>query len=260
MNDLNIKYIWAQNLRALATFGCIVLHVTANLVHEYGNISYVYWWFGNIIESSTRFCVPIFLMLTGALMFQKEYFFIDFIKKRFIRILLPFIFWSTVYLCLDINVRIGELNFFEYFLIKFRDGSYFHLWYVYEIIGIYLIFPVYSKWIKNCDSKEILYFLCIWFLLIVMNIPFCKKFIPNINLTYFSGYIGYPILGYYLMENSSKYKKIAIPFIIIGISITMFGTYFLSNWKGYIHEAFYEFLSPNVLMTSIGVFIIGTNC
>lgn len=70
-NSLNL--IWADNLRAIATTSVIILHVVAPILDMYGNTANSTWWFGNIIDSIVRFCVPIFVMLTGALVLTKDY-------------------------------------------------------------------------------------------------------------------------------------------------------------------------------------------
>lgn len=262
----NQHIAWANNLRFFATVSVIFLHVTAGILNQYKSVSSFVWWTGNIYDSLVRFCVPAFLMLTGALMLNKNYELNYFLKKKFLRIVLPFIFWSMVYISFALNNKLlqrPEMSFFE--IIKwcfnlFKSGSSVHLWYIYMIIGIYLFIPIINKWIQNASEKEVLYFLFIWILTIIFDLPFFSKFRINIDLTYFAGFLGYLILGYYLSVKKFKYSTAKIRFIamlliFVGVSTTIFGTYFLTKRDGIFNDCFYNYLSIGVLISSVGFFI-----
>jgi surface polysaccharide O-acyltransferase-like enzyme len=81
---------------------------------------------------------------------------------------------------------------------------------------------------------------------------------------YFSGFIGYVVLGYYLSIKSFEYSKttinlISLFLIFAGVSITIFGTYFLSKRNNDFVEYFYNYNTLNVLMSSVGVFLFFKN-
>lgn len=254
-------------LRALSTIAVIVLHVVTILVHDFGKIPSTWWWLGNSIDSLVRFCVPVFLMMSGALLLSKTYPNIpEYLTKRISRILLPFLLWSFIYIFRTFWVMHAEGKpldaafVIKYILIQLKNGAAFHLWYVYCIVGLYLFFPILSAWIKNSNKSAVVYFLGIWWLTLFFSFPTISEYIPDFNFRYFTGYIGYPILGFYLMEKKFDNLKIAqslsIGLIIIGFSITALGTYCISmHYHGFSHM-FYEYLTPNVALTSIGVFLL----
>jgi len=260
---------WIDSLRVFATFSVVFLHVASGISYRYGSFSNFYWWVGNIYDSSARFCVPVFLMISGALILSKTYENIgEYLKKRVLRILFPFLFWSIIYIAKDVILKFyqGEyLSFIEilkFVLLKLKNGASPHLWYVYMIIGLCLFFPIIGKWINKSNKYEIKYFIGIWLITLFAHLPFVKKFIPNIEISYFSGYIGYPILGYYLSKMTFDFdrkKVIHILLILTGILITVFGTFFTTNHKGVFYSGFYEFLTPNVLLIAVGVFLLFKN-
>ncbi|MCV9929408.1 acyltransferase family protein [Flavobacterium sp. LS1R49] len=264
------KMIWTTNLRVVATISVIFLHVASEILYQYGCVSNFVWWTANVYDSLVRFCVPIFVMLTGVLMLSRTYELNDFLKKRFSRIVLPFLFWSFIYAMFSLNDKISggqEMSFGE--IIKWvfdllRNGSSFHLWYIYMIIGIYLFIPIISKWAQNATEKEILYFIFIWGLTLLINEPIFSEFRIRIDLAYFSGFIGYVVLGYYLSIKSFTYSKrmlriISVLLIFIGVSVTIFGTYYLAIIDNNFNEYFYNYSTLNVLMVSIGVFLFFKN-
>ena len=94
-NRQNIE--WLDSLRVIATIGVIMIHEATPVVKmSYGG-NMGNWWTGNIFDSAVRFAVPLFLMLSGATMLGREYDLKTFYKKRFVRVLLPFLFWMLVY-------------------------------------------------------------------------------------------------------------------------------------------------------------------
>jgi len=264
------KLNWTNNLRVLATISVIFLHVSGQILGLYGSVSSFVWWTGNIYDGSLRFCVPVFVMLTGALLLPKKYELKDFLIKRFSRIILPFLFWSCVYILFALNVKfiqaptMNALEIGTFVFDLFRMGASVHLWYIYMVIGLYLFIPILSKWVQNCNEKEILYFLIIWGIAILLNQPFLEKFNTEVDLSYFSDFIGYLVLGYYLSIKKFNFSRKTIQIgsfllFFVGITITILGTYFLTFKEGKFNEYFYDYLSPNTLIASIGIFVLFKN-
>ena len=70
------------------------------------------------------------------------------------------------------------------------------------IFGVYLILPIFNKWILNSDLKELEYFLSIWLITCLFNFTLEKSF--PVDLSYFTSPIGFVILGYYLRHTKRK--------------------------------------------------------
>lgn len=257
---MNTKQIWPDYLRAIATIAVIMLHVSAPILGQFNELQIYTWNIGNFYDSLTRFCVPIFFMLSGALLLNKDYELKYFIKKRFLRIIPPFIFWSLVYVIYDIIERDKDFNsvieMVYFFIRKIFHGGQYHLWFIYTIMGLYLFVPILRKWIKNSTKKEILYFLIIWVITIIYGIPHLKGYLPKIYLVNFSGYLGYMVLGYYLSQLKQQKNYLSIIYIVLGVSITIIGTYFLTTKSSSFNGYFYGYLTPNVLIVSIGIFLL----
>jgi len=265
----NKNILWIDYLRVFATFGVIIVHTTYALLYKYGSVSSFDWWTGNFYGSFVRFGVPIFLIISGTLILPKTYQSIgEYLKKRFLRILFPFLFWSFIYIAGNLYLKIAEgehLTIFEslkFILVQFRDGASFHLWYIYLILGLYLFFPIIGKWLNNSSKREIEYFIVIWLIAIFAALPFMKNFVPKIEIMYFSGYIGFPVLGYYLSKTAFNFdgkKSVYLLFVLAGVAVTMFGTNFIVKQEGFFVESFYNYLTPNVILLSAGIFLLFKN-
>ncbi len=268
MNQLQQKkdIEWIDNLRVIATISVVVIHVISAYL-KFETQPTTNWWVANVFDSLLRFCVPIFVMITGALLLPKEYQLYDYLKNRILRIIIPFVFWTFIYIILNYILLILSGNSLSFNFVlkdiaqKIINGASFHFWYIYMIIGIYLFIPIIGKWVRNCDEKEIVYFLGIWLLITIWNQPFCLKVLPKLELPYFTGYIGYLVLGYYLSIKNFDYIKpqyLIVLFFLAG-SITAIGTYYFSARDEGFNEEFYAFLTPNVLMSTIAVFLFFNN-
>ena len=259
------KTLWYDNLRVVATIAVIGIHVSSNYSTS-GNISAYDFWVGNIFNSLSRFAVPVFVMLSGALLLSKDYGISIFLKKRLVRLILPFIFWSLIYIAnslindYEAGLRPGCWELARNVFVQFRDGSSIHLWYIYMIIGLYLFIPIISKWVRNATEKELFYFLGIWLVVMILDEPFIDKIKPEIDMRYFGGYLGYLVLGHYFKIKTFKNQYwLALGSIVTGLSITILGTFLGHYYTGQYISTFYEPLSPNILLIAVGLFMLFKN-
>ncbi|MFC0514665.1 acyltransferase [Mucilaginibacter angelicae] len=255
---------WVNNLRLIAMFAVVVLHTASPLLFRVKDASINDWLAADAYNAVVRFCVPVFVMITGALLLQREYELSDFLKRRLGRLIPPFIFWSLIYI--GYKLYDGELELsdniwpnIKLVLQQLQTGSYYHLWYVYLLIGLYLIIPVISKFVRNATEKELLYFLGIWFLTMILGRPYLTVFDPGIDLHNFTGYIGYLVLGYYLAYKPFTFKNMAsvaaLVFILCALLIAS-GTYFLLLKTRNLSTFFYEPISPFILILSASAFLM----
>ena len=250
---------WIDNLRALATFCVILIHVAGSEIEKFKNVDPIVWWSANIYNGASRFCVPIFFMIIGAIHLNRDHKLSAYLKNRVGRILPPFLFWTSVYAVFNFYVFGNDLFSIKHFFLNVFQGLLspieVHLWFVFSVIGILLIVPILRKWIKISTKGEIKYFLGIWVFTLLYKIPFLLEYLPTINLGSFSGYLGLVVLGYYLSKVEIKKVTIPIFLIVFGTCWTIIGTYYLTKGDNAFNHSYYEYLSPNVVIQSIGVFL-----
>ncbi|WP_194140914.1 acyltransferase [Flavobacterium hungaricum] len=257
--------LWISYLRVFSTVAVIFLHASSPLVSSYKTLTFSAWNTANFFDAVSRFCVPVFVMISGALLFNKNLEIGQFFKKRVIRILLPFIFWSICYALYVIFIKTDfykTASFLEIIKKIVRSvyfGSAYHLWYIYMLLGLLLIVPILNFWVIRAKKKEIHYFLIIWFVTLLVKNFKIGAFMPNIELSFFSEYTGYLVLGYYLstieIKNIRKFQLTSLVLFIFGILMTFIGTCFLTIFQKKLNTSLYDFFSLNVLISSIGLFL-----
>ena len=145
----------------------------------------------------------LFFMISGALLLDNQLSTRDFLKRRFSKILFPTIFWSLVYLFVkyvDNQSTIAD-TLLSVFSIPFSAQGHGIMWFMYTLAGLYLLTPILSRWLKSASKLEVECYLLLWG--ITLLYPYlCLVFkLDESNagiLYYFSGYVGYFVLGYYL--------------------------------------------------------------
>ena len=96
--------------RTVAVVLVIFLHASIEPTHTvvYVGQGMQLWWASNVYDSISRTAVPLFVMLTGALLLQPNK--ADeplrvFFKKRWNRIGIPVLFWGAVFFVWDFTVK-----------------------------------------------------------------------------------------------------------------------------------------------------------
>jgi len=255
---------WISNLRLVALYAVIILHCTAPLLMQYGKVTMPDWWMADFLNAAVRFAVPAFVMVTGALLLHREYEIGDFLKKRLIRVVLPFLFWSLVYVWYswyneDITFGSNAWANITLVLLQLKNGAAYHLWYVYMLIGLYFFIPVIGKFVRNASEKEILYFLIVWFAVMLITQPYLAKYNPAVDMHYFAGYAGYLVLGHYLAFKDFNVKHLRAwmgALFIFSIAFIAAGSWLVISYPAWPGTMFYEPVNPAVLMLSASIFIV----
>lgn len=121
------------------------------------------WWASNIYDSMARACIPLFVMLAGALLLQPSK--ADepirvFFKKRWMRLGLPFIFWSIIYFVWVFWVNGAPLSV-QSIVQGVLTGPYYQFWFLYLLFGLYLLTPLLRVVLKHADRRILRYTLVV---------------------------------------------------------------------------------------------------
>ena len=139
-------------IRTIAIVGVILLHAANDLtIQQMGQLEIVRWVTVDIYQSLGRIGVPLFVMLTGALLLQpsKNESISVFFKKRWARIGLPFIFWGAAYFAYDFFVLHQAITT-NAIVQGILTGPYYHFWYLYMLAGLYLLTPILRILVATC--------------------------------------------------------------------------------------------------------------
>ena len=230
------RVLFIDILRIFAIFGVIMIHVTAEGFNT--NIIDSFVLKNNFMNSLVHsYSVPIFIVISGYLLLDNDKFtYKSMILKYLPRIIICLSFWHFIYYFFqfgDFSLN-NIVNSFKNLII---GKTYSHLWYLYLIIGLYLLTPILKKLIVNLDKKDFNYLLILGFSVSslvpsisnIVNIEISKIIIPYKVLD-FNVFILYYLLGNYLKKYNIKYCKIGIIIsAILIIAIAIFNNYVSLN-------------------------------
>lgn len=250
--EVRVREVWLDWLRVLACFMVMLTHSTepfylggeGSRILTAGDAVWV-----AIFDVLSRSAVVLFIIASSYLQFPLHYSTKEFFRRRAVRVLVPFLIWTLIYALVW-----GEpvQNFKD--LVWNFNYSAGHLWFVYMMLGLYLLMPLLSPWAEKIGRKELGLYIGIW--LFTTLLPFFRAWlggsapviygpsgIPNPAkyplwgeaswnayglFYYFSGMIGYLLVGLYFRRfvpelSWKKTLAIALPCFTVGFAIGVGG-------------------------------------
>jgi surface polysaccharide O-acyltransferase-like enzyme len=201
-NNPASRYLWADFVRNIGILLVILGHVSATVVQRWKDVTPADWMAGNVYNVIARSCVPLLFMVSGALLLPRQESIRDFYSKRFKKVIIPFLFWSVLYLLIKENWYSGTslVNAIKAIILTIvTKPAEYHLWFMYELFAVYLLTPILRVLVNKAGDEILWYFIAIWFIFG----PFMRlvQYFAVVNfifdLGYLTGYIGYFLLGHW---------------------------------------------------------------
>lgn len=248
-------------LKAFAIVGVIVIHVSAaGCRRELGSLN---WLAALFWGSVTRASVPIFLMVTGALMLdpEKEITQRELWTRRIPRLLLALLAWALAYKIYHLaEGRLSAAGLVRAVkqVLVFRHQN--HLYYLHIALLVYALLPGTRIIAAHAGRRTLEYLLALWAVLGIVY-PTVRPLWPftllrgiptqyGLNLAYTG--VGYGLLGWYLRRYAAHPRRWALT-AAAGLLLTLGGTAALSLRAGEFRETLLEGASPGVALLAAGV-------
>lgn len=237
MNKKRVFYL--DFLRFFAIVAVIATHIalyfTKSNPYIYIYMNCNFWYFAIILRFLGWIGVPIFLMISGALLINRRESTIGFLKKRYKRVIIPALFWVGIFIgFIFFCSSIGYLDFNEPFSLDLIINTFLgnskyanHFWYIPVILVMYLLIALINKIMMKYENfLRYLLYISIFLVIIHQFYPIFGSWKPwNLN------YIIFPIFGYYLFtidltsDNLLKYVKLTNEMISISSIIIFLVSY-----------------------------------
>lgn len=284
------RIVFVDYVRVVACFMVMLVHASENFYGAdasglAGNMSMLAneanrFWVAFYDGGVARTAVPLFMIVSAFLLvpMRQGVTMGEFYKKRFTRILPPFLIFMLLYVFLPLAwggmTWEQSMTDFKMFLFNFPSMGG-HLWFMYPLISIYLIIPVVSPWLERASAKDERIFIGLFVL--STFVPWIHRFVsPEIwgecfwngfsMLWYCSGYLGYLVLAHYIRFHldwtSAKRLKVGSVCFLAGAAFTAW-SFWLKGEPGVLIETpmlewAWEFCTPNVLLATFGLFLMFT--
>lgn len=216
------RVLFFDLLRCIAAIAVVAIHVLAPYRHELNSIPFDQWVTAVSVNSLSRWAVPVFIMITGALMLSDKRAFEpkSFVKKRLGKVLVPFLFWSIFYaLFSGITTQGYDISSAKLVLFDLpTEYTYYHLGFFYYFIPLYFVIPFLRVLVQKLDNIALFSIIGVWLLTTCFYLAkFDGMWSAEIWL-----YSGYLLLGYALYQRVPLTKMNTM--IALAIGVVAFGS------------------------------------
>jgi surface polysaccharide O-acyltransferase-like enzyme len=215
-------------LRILSILSVIIIHITTKSL-ELAKYDLVHHPLIMFFNQAPRFAVPLFFLISAFVLelnYPQNFNYFSYLKKRFSRLFLPYLFWSTIYYFV-----IFPNHSHSFFTNLLTGDSSYQLYFIPSLFIFYLFFPLIHRLINFLKNKiAIIIFGIIQLSILSFDYYFHPLYLPypiSVFLLNFDIFI----LGVLASRNQNnildfvkKYQKI---FYFVTIALSLFIT-----WEG----------------------------
>lgn len=249
-------------LRFIAAIAVITIHVLGPFRYLYGEIDGGDWLAAAGLNSVTRWAVPLFMLLSGALLLstEKPLQCQHYLSKRVSKVVIPFIGWTIIYAIAggfiidgvftgvwDKQVTLSFLNHAA------NEPVWYHLWFFYDFIPLYFVIPFLIPLLKKAPTEYIHFALVTWGVLFLMHWLKVESFLQQ-NLVLYSGYL---VLGWFLFNRDNRPQlKAWVTVGVMMLCFNFFGTWYLALEKGAYSSFFMGYKTLNTAVIAGMLFVL----
>lgn len=200
---------YGDAMRVLGVLAVIVVH-TCDMVMFSKPAGSAYWWAVNLLDATGRWAVPVFIMLSGALLLSpsRQESAGEFYRRRLARLGIAVAFWSAFFMVFAVEYLGPAWGAAPAAVWKqlLAGAPYVHLHFVFRLGGLYLITPMLRVYVRHSPwNLRALMVLVILGLGMANSVASCflgQLVGGNMLYTQPSAFmILWPFLGFYLAGN-----------------------------------------------------------
>lgn len=273
----SVRVYYFDHLRVWATIGVVLLHSAGRIVgtSRAGEVDFFsHFNVANAYDSLGRFGVNCFFMVSGALLLAPTHRFR--LRKQILRVFWPLLTWSVVYAVANLYFNRHELptiagasdddsRLTSAFTAFFTGPLAFHLWFVYALLGIYLVIPLLRPLMALPDglrSRLLHYAFALWFVFSI-GLPTVHAIWPDLPTPYAlmvpdfpSLYLGVFLLGFYCHHRQWDIpRSLLVGGVVASVAVTALLVYLEETLRAGSLWA-YDYYAPNVIVCVLCLFLL----
>ncbi|MEU8132519.1 acyltransferase [Streptodolium elevatio] len=206
------SYAHLSWLRVIAIVAVVAIHTTGMTMTDEGLRGSAVWWTAAIVNVGSTWAVPVFVMISGALLLgpaREGEDAVGFYRRRLARIAVPLVFWHAFYIGFKMWVKDYRPAVEKVVGDMLLARTYTALYFFWLILGLYLLVPVLRVFLAHASARD-RYLVTGIALAFGLGVQITNAYInvrqlgaPALRLTaptYFLPYVGYFMLGYVLRD------------------------------------------------------------
>jgi surface polysaccharide O-acyltransferase-like enzyme len=256
---------WLDVARVLAIVAVVLVHVIAPVVTgHWANEGSAGWWTANVIDSALRWCVPVFVMISGALLLDPRRVERprDFYVRRLGRVGVPLIVWTLVYLAFRQWWLGQDLSVEDAARGVLAGTPFLQLYFLYVLVGLYAMAPFLKIVIRHTTRR-----MQAGLAGVLIGIGALDQFASMLvgagsstAATRFLPFAGYFVAGWVLRDMRLTPHRVRVAGALFATSVVatagLVGVLSAPDGWGTPGRYLYGYLSPTVVMMSLSAFVL----
>ena len=218
------RYPYLSLIRVISCLGIVFLH-TYYVYVSYFQASLIQQTVSFAVRNAMMWAVPCFVMVTGALLLdpERQISFKKLFSKYILRAVLAIVIFTLIFFAFDLWLAGTWPQFSDIgkvLLQMLTNGSWSHMWYLYMLIGLYLLMPAFRLITAGADVKTFRYLLLVGliFMLVLPTIETIGGFKFGFYISVYTVYPFYLFLGYALHKGIIRIPRwLGAPMFAAGV-------------------------------------------
>ncbi|HXS47848.1 MAG TPA: acyltransferase family protein [Solirubrobacterales bacterium] len=246
-----------------AIVAVVTVHVAIRPNEGFHVLTDLAWLGTTAVETAMRWCVPLFVMVSGMLLVTPrtaEQAPGDFYRRRAARVAVPLIGW-TLFARVFNELHAVPASLEEHIQAIYVGAPYYHLYFLFVIAGLYLVTPLLARAISALSERQ-LAITAISALTLGFLWGGLPPWLPSTGsnaFSQFAPFVGYFLAGCWLVRvQLNRYVvPVSVAVFAVLLAASTVGTYFFVSTHGLeLGRYLYGYLSPPVILMSICVFLV----
>lgn len=251
---------WIAWSRLLAIVAVVSIHVFSHFALSWGDVAPRLWHAGNLVYAATRFCVPLFVLVSGAVLLGRTEPVRTFYARRAARIAIPLVVWTVFFLWFDAWTQGRPVTGYT-FVQGFLWGTpYYHLYFLYVIAGLYLVTPFLRRFIAASSRRLVVAAAVVCIVLASADkLQHLLMGGGGFNaFSYFVPWLGYYLLGYVVATTTWRPPRLALASVFAAcVLLTAAGSWWLFGLVGMQDgRVLYDYFSPQNVVATLALALL----
>jgi len=260
-----LRLPYGDGMRLAAVVAVIGVHASGIAVVRYKHLDAWRWWSANAIDSLCRWAVPVFIMLSGALLLDpaRREPTGAFYRKRVTRVGIPLLAWASFYFYWT-SAFYGEPVDRAFVVHALLDGlTYNHLYFLFLILGLSAVTPALRTYVRRVSRSWQWLVAALALAAASLGIP--QNAIPMNAATRFAPFLGYFLAGFLLRDVPLTTSLGAAAFVVLVGSTTIVAVGTGQRFAAWGPDdarslALYDTLGAPVVAQAVAMFLLLRAC
>ena len=209
MSERKEKIVYLEILRVIAIFGVVLCHTENFGVHHYvETANAVNYWFGIFLASVVQYCIPLFFMISGAVLLDRQESIGYVYRHRVLRMAVVTVLVSLLQYVWNYRGHLDSMDFKGYLRLLYEGNVSGPIWFLFAYLSLLMVLPFLQRLVKAIpEGSWFLYLLAAWILLNdVLAIPdyFLGWNHTRLELPILEQYVLAAVMGYYVEHRSGE--------------------------------------------------------